>query len=140
MGLSLAHDRSHLARAVLEAAAYALRHVATPILAAGVRIDEVRVSGGTAQSETWNQIKADVLNIPVAVPTVRETALLGAAILAATALGWYPDMATAIRSMVHIDHTLEPNQSVRGTYDAGFQAYVDLWPAIAPIIRELHPE
>ena len=38
-GLTLAHGRGHIARAILEASALAIRHVATPMLAAGVRVD-----------------------------------------------------------------------------------------------------
>jgi xylulokinase len=138
VGLTLSHGREHLVRAILEAAALALRHVASSIVAAGVRIDEVRVSGGTARSDTWNQIKADVLGAPVAVPEVRETAVLGAAIIAARERGWHDGTLEAVRSMVRIDHRLESNPANRAVYDALFAAYVDLWPAIAPVVHRLH--
>ena len=46
-GLTLAHGRGHLARAMLEGAAFALRHVAEPILAPGIEVREMVVSGGT---------------------------------------------------------------------------------------------
>ena len=137
VGLTLAHGRAHLARAVLEAAALALRHVATPILAAGLRIDQVVVTGGTARADTWNQIKADVLGAPVVVPAMRETAVAGAAILGATAVGWHRDVAAAIAAMVRTDHRLEPDARRAPVYNALFEAYVELWPAIAPTVRRL---
>jgi sugar (pentulose or hexulose) kinase len=137
VGLTLSHGRAHLARAVLEAAALALRHVAAPILAAGLRIDELVVTGGTARDDTWNRIKADVLGVTVAVPAVRETAVLGAAILGATAVGWHADVRAAIGAMVRIDHRIEPAPAVAARYDALYQAYVKLWPAIAPTVRRL---
>lgn len=138
VGLTLAHGQAHLARAILEAAALALRHVAEPILATGLRIDELRVAGGTARGNTWNQIKADVLGVPVAVPAARETAVLGAGILAAVAIGWHADPRAAIRAMVRIDHRLEPDSRTRATYDALFEAYRDLWPAVASVAHRLH--
>jgi xylulokinase len=137
VGLTLSHGRAHLARAVLEAAALALRHVAAPIVAAGLRIDELVVTGGTARGDTWNRIKADVLGVPVAVPGVPETAVLGAAILGATAVGWHADVRAAIGAMVRIDHRIEPDPSVAARYDALYEAYVELWPAIAPTVRRL---
>lgn len=137
VGLTFGHGQPHLARAVLEAAALALRHVATPILGAGVRIRELRVTGGTARTDTWNQIKADVLHLPVVVPEIRESSLLGAAILAATGIGWRPDVQSGIREMVRIDHRLEPDAAHRAVYDAAFDAYVALWPAIAPIVHRM---
>jgi sugar (pentulose or hexulose) kinase len=137
VGLSLGHGRAHLARAVLEAAALALRHVADPILAAGLRIDQLVVTGGTARHDTWNQIKADVLGVPVVVPVMRETAVLGAAIIGATAVGWHADASAAIGAMVRIDHRLEPDASLKARYDALYEVYVKLWPAIAPTVRRL---
>ncbi len=137
VGLTLAHGRAHLARAVLEAAAFALRHVAQPIRAAGVRIDELRVTGGTARGDVWNQIKADVLGLPVAVPAVRETAVLGAAILGAVGVGQSTDARDAIERMVRIDHRLAADPHVAPTYDALFGIYVDLWPALAPSMHAL---
>ena len=137
VGLSLAHGRAHLARAVLEAAALALRHVAAPILAAGLRVDELVVAGGTARDDTWNRIKADVLGIPVAVPAMRETAVLGAAIIGATAVGWHADVRAAIGAMVRIDHRIEPDSALAARYDALYAAYTGLWPAIAPTVRTL---
>jgi sugar (pentulose or hexulose) kinase len=137
VGLTLAHGRAHLARAVVEAAALALRHVAAPILAAGLRIDHLVVTGGTARDDTWNRIKADVLGVPVAVPAVRETAVVGAAILGATAVGWHADVRAAIGSMVRIDHRLDPDPALAARYSALYDAYVGLWPAIAPTVRRL---
>jgi sugar (pentulose or hexulose) kinase len=137
VGLTLGHGRAHLARAVLEAAALALRHVAAPIRAAGLRIDELVVTGGTARDDTWNRIKADVLGVPVAVPVMRETAVLGAAILGATAVGWHADVRAAIGAMVRIDHRIEPDARLAARYDALYEAYVELWPAIAPTVRRL---
>jgi len=137
VGLNLGHRAPHLARAVMEGAAFALRHVATPILAAGLRIDELRVTGGTASHDAWNQVKADVLGVTVAVPEVIEAALLGAGILAAVGIGGYPDTVAAIRGMVRIGHRCEPIAANRPVYDALFEAYTELWPAIAPTVHRL---
>ena len=61
-----------MARAIVEASALAIRHVAAPMLAAGVRVTEMRVCGGPARSRFWNQVKADVTGFPVLVPDVLE--------------------------------------------------------------------
>jgi xylulokinase len=68
VGLTLAHGRGHLSRAVLEAAAYALRHVARPIRAGRTRDRSPRRDRRDRRSELWNRIKADVLGVPVIVP------------------------------------------------------------------------
>ena len=93
--------------------------------------------GGPARSETWNQIKADVTGFTVEVPTVLETAVAGAAIVAATGVGAWPDLPAAIRGMTRASRQLAPNPATRARYDATYEAYRRLHPAIAPIIRDL---
>lgn len=136
-GLALSHDRGHLTRAILEASAYAIRHVAEGIVDAGARVGAMRVCGGPARSDTWNQIKADVTGFPVEVPTVLETAVAGGAILAATGIGAWPDLPAAIRGMTRATRRLVPNPETRDRYEATYDAYRRLHPAIAPIIRDL---
>jgi xylulokinase len=136
-GLTLAHGRGHIARSILEASALAIRHVATPMLEAGVQVSAMRVCGGPARSETWNRIKADVTGFRVLVPRVLETAVLGSAILGAVGVGLHPDLPSAIRAMTAVDHTLEPDPANRPVYDRAFAAYRALHPAVAPILRPL---
>jgi xylulokinase len=137
VGLTLAHGRGHLARAVLEGSAFALRHVAEPIAAAGFPITELRFAGGSARSDAWNRIKSDVLGVPAAVPAIVETAMVGSAVLAAVGVGAHRDLRAAIRGMVRIDHRLSPDPSVRAIYDARMATYRSLYPALAPAMHEL---
>jgi xylulokinase len=137
VGLGLGHGRAHLTRAILEASAFAIRHVAESIVAAGAEVRAMRVCGGPARSETWNQIKADVTGFVVEVPAVLETAVAGSAILAATGIGAWPDVPTAIHGMTRVARHLSPNGATRSRYDATYGAYVRLHPAIAPIVRDL---
>lgn len=138
-GLTLGHRRGHVARAIVEASALALRHVAEPMLEAGITIHELRLCGGPARSDVWNQIKADVTGFRVAVPRVLETGVVGSAILGAVGIGGFPELRTAIREMTAIDHRLEPRGEHVATYAALYEAYRGLYPATAPILRPLAP-
>ena len=136
-GLTLRHRRTHMVRAILEAAALAIRHVAEPMLAAGLRVTAMRACGGPARSDAWNQIKADVTGFPVEVPRVRETATVGAAILAAVGIGEHPDLLAAIRAMTAVDREFQPDPEAQRRYDDVYADYVALYPAIAPVLRRL---
>jgi xylulokinase len=137
IGLTLYHHRAHLVRAVLESAAFAIRHVAAPILAAGVTVREMRVCGGPARSTTWNQIKADVTGMTVAVPHALETAVVGSGIVGAIGIGAHPDLPSAIRAMTRIDSRIEPRTELRDRYDRLFEAYVAAYPAVQPVLARL---
>ena len=111
VGLTLRHGHAAMTRAILEASAYAVRHVAAGILTAGGRVDAMRVCGGPARSDDWNQIKADVTGFPVEVPRILETAVVGSAIVAAAGAGAQPDLGTAIRAMATIERSPISNRS-----------------------------
>jgi len=137
VGLGLSHGRGHLARAIIEASAFAIRHVAEGIVAAGAEVRTMRVCGGPARSELWNQVKADVTGFDVEVPAVLETAVEGSAILGATGVGAWPDVPAAIQGMSRVRRRLAPRPELRGRYDLAFHAYRLLHPAIAPIVRDV---
>ncbi len=137
-GLSLGHGRGHIARAIVEASALAIRHVAAPMLAAGVRVTEMRVCGGPARSDFWNRVKADVTGFRVAVPAVLETAVLGSAILAAVGVGVHPDLPRPrSAAMTRITARIEPRLELAPVYDGLYEAYRALYPATAPILAPL---
>ncbi len=134
-GLSERHTRGHLARAVLEGVAFSLRHIADLLRASGGAIEELRVTGGQANVMLWNRIKADVINIPVVVPTVTEGALLGEAILAAAGAGRAQDALTASASFVRVAARLEPDPTTARAYDAAYAKYRELYPRLRDLMR-----
>jgi len=138
VGLTLVHGRGHLARAVLEAAAFAIRHVAEPIATAGHQATELRVCGANARGDTWNRIKADVLGVPVAVPEETDTAMLGSAILGATGIGAATDLPTAIGGMVRFSARLEPDPGTGAVYDERYAVYTSLYPVLRDAMHALN--
>lgn len=125
-GIRATHGRGHVARAVLEGVAYALRHIADVLREGGAEIAELRVSGGQAKGALWNKIKADVLGVPVCVPAVLEGALLGYAMLAAIAAGAVPDAVTAADRFVRLAERIEPDRALAPTYAERYDTYREL--------------
>ena len=130
VGLTLDHGRAHLARAVLEAAALALRHVAEPIRAAGVPLVELRLAGRPARSDLWARIKADVLGVPVALLGSGETAVVGAAVLAASGAGLDPTLEAGVRRLVRVERRIAPDPAVAPVYEARYRVYRELYPSL----------
>jgi xylulokinase len=129
-GLTLAHGRGHLMRAVLEGAAYAMRHVAEPLALAGAPMTSLRLAGRPTPGDLWGRIKADVLGVQALVPAFGETAVVGAAILAAAGIGAVPDLTSGVASMTGVARRLEPDPTVRDIHAAGFERYRALYPAL----------
>ena len=100
VGLSTAHGRPHLAKAVLEGAAFELEYVRRAAeQATGIPITTLRVAGGGVRSQHWVQIKADVGGCTTEVPAIPEATVLGAALVAAIGSGVYKDATEAVRAV-----------------------------------------
>jgi glycerol kinase len=88
VGLTRGSGRAHLARAALEAMAFATRDVVEAMTAAsGHAIPVLRADGGAAANRLLLQLQADQLQVPVVRPAVAETTAYGAALLAGVAEG-----------------------------------------------------
>lgn len=90
VGLTRYVNKSHIARAVLEATAFQTREVLDAMNAdSGVPLTELRVDGGMVVNETLMQFQADILGVDVVRPKVAETTALGAAYAAGLAVGYW---------------------------------------------------
>ena len=132
VGLTVAHDRRHLARAVLEGVAYGLRDGLDLMRQAGMPAPaQIRVSGGGTASALWRQILADVLDSELATVSTTEGAAYGAALLAAVASGWFATVDDAVARLVTVTPAATPGPDVE-RYVEGYQRYRALYPALAP--------
>ncbi|ASJ92220.1 glycerol kinase GlpK [Porphyrobacter sp. CACIAM 03H1] len=98
-GLSFASGKAELARAALEAMAHQTHDLAAAYAADGAPWQTLRIDGGMAANDWMAQDLADVLGVPVERPGFIETTALGAAMLAASGAGLYPDLASAAQAM-----------------------------------------
>lgn len=117
LGLDFSHTRGQLMRALLEGVAFAYRDAIEELESQGVRATDVRHNGGQTRSEFWNQVKADVLGRPVTVPQINESGTLGAAILAAVAIGWYPGIPEAVAQLTRLGATYSPDAQRQSVYE-----------------------
>ncbi len=132
-GLSLATRKAALIRAILEGTAFALRHNVEVARRAGVQLSEIRSVGGGSRSALWNQIKADVVGVPVLLPQTSVGAPFGDAVLVGMGLGMYPDVNQALREMVTVQSRYEPDEK-NGQY------YNEIYPLFRRIYEHLHDD
>ncbi len=109
--------RRHVARAILEGMAYALRANVEQIEAVtGRRSPTLRLAGGMARSPLFAEIASDVLGRPVEVVAVTETSALGAAICAGVGAGVFRDLAQGAEALARIARTCEPSSTRSSLY------------------------
>ena len=95
LGISWGHTQAHFCRAVLESVAYEYAwylHILHELLP-DLPFTEARGVGGGARSAAWNQIMADVLNIPYLRLQGSEFGTWGSALIAGKAASLFDDLA-----------------------------------------------
>lgn len=137
-GLTERHTRSHIVRAVYEGIAYSIRHV---LEVACENVERpptcLHVSGGGAHSAFWNQIKADVVGVPVVELENHESAIVGAAMLAACAPSAPHNLAKLSQQMVRLSRRYAPNSDFTHIYDRQFEVYKDLYLSTKRLMHRL---
>jgi glycerol kinase len=92
VGMTRFTNKSHLARAALEATAYQTRDVLEAMRSdGGIDLALLKVDGGMTANELLMQFQADILGVTVCRPKIMETTALGAAYAAARAVGAWPE-------------------------------------------------
>ncbi len=135
-GLTLAHTRAHMTRAMLEGSAYALRDILEAMRDAGLDVRRLTIVGGGAKGALWRQIKADVTGLPVRVPTSVETTATGAAILAAVGSGTHASVAEAVDAFVAYQPEEQvPDPERQERYDDAYRRYRDVYFALKPVFE-----
>lgn len=126
-GFSINHGKSHFIRSILEALGYMMRKDLSVIESLGFQINEIISIGGGADSKLWSQIKADICKKPIKIPEYTESALLGSAILAASATGLFDDIKQAISSFIKIKDIYYPDKDNEIIYNRNYKKYIKIY-------------
>ncbi len=132
-GMTPAHGRGHMVRAVLEGCAFAMRDVVE-------RLDEMEIAarsllliGGGAHSRLWSQMRADIVQRPVELPHCIDSAPVGAALLAAVAGGLARDLQEAVGALSDRRTEIVPDPRQAAAYDQAYGRYRRLFQSLRPI-------
>lgn len=123
-GLTLAHSREQMVRAVLEGVAYALRQLIEIIEELGSPIQEIALSGGGATVRGWPQIISDICQRPVSIFARHETVTRPLYAYCANALDPTIDFDDALqRTFDSEPHLTMPRKELALVYDPLFETY-----------------
>jgi xylulokinase len=125
-GLTLAHSRAHLYRAVLEGIAHGIRHHLDVMKTIDAEPAQVIAVGGGTKNRLWLQIVSDVCNLPQKVPAVTVGASYGDAFLAGMGVGAFSSYLE-INRWVRDARTIAPSPASAGLYAAHHEVYLELY-------------
>jgi xylulokinase len=135
-GLTLAHTRAHMFRAILEGIGYGVRHHVDVMTEMGVRPEEIVAVGGGTQNEAWMQVVSDIAEIDQRVPAITLGASYGDAFLAGLGIGIFESYAD-IGSWLTEERTVAPNPARRDVYRHLMKLYVELYQRTKDLMAAL---
>jgi xylulokinase len=131
LGLSFAHGRAELVRAVLEGVVLEVRDIVEQWFRAGLDLKVLRIGGGATRSALWNQIQADVYGRPVQTLQRSESTGLGAALLGGMGIGAFASIEEGVQAMVHVQSQIDPDPVRHRCYEEIYQAYVTAYEGLS---------
>lgn len=129
-GLGRNHGRADMLRAVFEGVGYSVLDIADRLRTLGVDVTRVVASGGLARIAPIQQIKADMLGVPVTLTEELESTALGAALLAGVNGGIFPSIEEATSTAVRTDRVWEPDPGRTEMYCDFFGIYRSLYSSL----------
>lgn len=143
LGLSLAHTRAHVTRAVLEGICFALNDSLQILAQLGLAPDHLLLTGGGAKEPLLRQLQSDILGVPVGTVNREEGPAYGAALLAAVGAGAFADLAAAVSATLSRSPLQRPDPEARLAYQRLFERFRassrSARPAVQPGVRADSP-
>lgn len=136
-GLTLAHSRAHVYRAVLEGTAYGVRHHLDVLGNMGASPQRIVAVGGGTQNPLWVQIVSDVCGRAQHVPEVTIGASYGDAFLAGLGVGEIASYSGIARWLQHV-RTVEPNLELARKYEAYYGLYREIYNRTRDLMHSIH--
>ena len=132
LGLSLAHTRAHMTRAVLEGVAFALRDSLTILQDLGLSPSHLLLTGGGARSAFLRTLQSEVFGLPITTVNREEGPAYGAALLAAVGVQAFPDVAAAARATLTRAALEHPDPAAHRGYAEPYERFRASYRAARP--------
>ncbi|MCF8381909.1 MAG: L-fuculokinase [Bacteroidales bacterium] len=124
-GLSLNTSRQQIYRALLESLAFRLRESLETLQEAGnFKAGKIICVGGGSQNRLWNQLRADVCNLPIELIEQKETTVLGAALFVFAGAGLFASENEARNNISYKPQFIKPSADAL-VYDKLYMEYLE---------------
>lgn len=125
-GLTISTRRSQIYRAFLESLSFRLREGLEALESAGnFKAERIICVGGGSKNKLWNQLRADICNIPIQLIDQKETTALGASLFVFAGAGIYKSVNEARQKITYNPQLIYPSENNK-IYNQLYQNYLSL--------------
>lgn len=137
IGLGAIHGRVEMGRAVVESIGFSVREAVEILEENSLAVQEIRVCGGQAKNHIWNQMKADIIGKPLAVPEVEDAELIGNAAVGFTGLGVFASLTEAAEELVHFKAEYRPDPEAHKRFTERYRRYREVYDRFRSALHDL---
>ncbi len=137
LGLTAAHTRGHMIRAIMEGVAFSLRDSLEIFKELEIPVTEIRASGGGSRGFLWRKIQADIYDKELVTLRTSEGSAFGAALLAGVGAKVYDSVEETARQAIQVKERLSPRPEDVQIYEQFYQVYRNLYDAVKPLVHRL---
>ena len=124
LGLNVKHTAPHLLRAVFEGLCCQARIIVEMhARISGMQPEGVCVAGGSTKNLFWQQMKADLLQMPIELSPFDDATVQGAAMLAGIGSGVYGSIEEVSSALAVSNRILIPDPEKKEAYDRLYRRY-----------------
>ncbi|MBR1523902.1 MAG: carbohydrate kinase [Lachnospiraceae bacterium] len=134
VGLTTDTSVAEIYRGCMEGVTYEMYLNYKNVTGAEASVKKLHDTGGGARSETWMQMKADILGLPIVALKTVDAGTAGCAMMTGIALGTFKDLDDAASYMIEIKKTYEPREEYHKKYLEVFDRYEKLYGSVRPIM------
>lgn len=140
VGFSDIHTRIHIYRSIIEGINFSLMEGLYLLQKRGnFKVQKLFVAGGGSRSSEICQITANMFGLPLHRTQTYEVCGIGSSMAAFVSMGLFSGYPEAIREMVHIRDTFEPDMAEHETYRQLYEeVYCKVFEYLAPLYRKLN--
>lgn len=137
IGMTMDTTRSDLVQAVLEGVAFAIRDSLEVAKDIGLTVPISKICGGGSKSSLWRTIFANVLGIPLQILKTEQGPGYGGAMLAMVGCGEYETVEAAVKALVEVVATEEPNADLMQRYEERYSQFKRIYPACKDLFAQI---
>ncbi len=136
LGLKTSTRRGEILKAIMECETLYFLESLRAISSLGIDTSRFVATGGGARSSAWLQIKADVIGVPFERSPIGESGTLGAAMIAAVAVGQLSSYEEAVARFVREGEVFEPDMARHAAYREKYELFAQLYPRLSDLLQK----
>jgi xylulokinase len=130
VGISARHQKEHFIRSTIEGITFGMKDSLEIIRKQGIKIEQIRLTGGGAKNKFWKKLQANIYNSEVVTTSSEEGPAFGAAIMAAVGVELFESIESVAEKFIKLKERVEPDKSDAKIYQQLYEEFVQLYPAL----------